>query len=107
MAPSTPSPPAPTSPATAKRPLAAADFILTPLAFWTSPTTHARYPVRWRIHIPRLNLELQCDAAIPQQELSAQDNSTASYWEGAVTYSGSVSGVGYLEMTGYAGKVQL
>jgi predicted secreted hydrolase len=39
--------------------------------------------------------------------LSAQDNSTASYREGAVTYSGSVSDVGYLEMTGYAGKVQL
>jgi len=68
---------------------------------------NARYPIRWRIRIPGLNLELQCDAAIPQQELSAQDNSTASYWEGAVTYSGSVSGVGYLEMTGYAGKVQL
>jgi predicted secreted hydrolase len=35
-----------------------------------------------------------------------------SYWEGAVTYNGQmrgqpVSGVGYLEMTGYAGVVRL
>jgi predicted secreted hydrolase len=87
--------------------LASADFSLTPLAFWTSPTTHARYPIQWRIRIPRLKLELECAAAIPQQELSDQDNSTVSYWEGAVTYSGSAGGVGYLEMTGYAGKVKL
>jgi predicted secreted hydrolase len=85
--------------------LASADFSLAPLAFWTSPATHARYPIEWRIHIPRLKLDLKCAAAIPQQELSAED--AVSYWEGAVAYSGSMTGVGYLEMTGYAGKVKL
>ncbi|MGP8245111.1 MAG: lipocalin family protein [Bryobacteraceae bacterium] len=78
-------------------------FSLTPLAFWTSPATHARYPVQWRIRIPSLKLEFECNAAIPQQELSAEDTSTGGYWEGAVTYSGddrlcrqgqTVSGVG-------------
>ena len=85
--------------------LASADFRLAPLAFWTSPATHARYPIQWRIHIPKLKQNLKCTAAIPQQELSAED--AVSYWEGAVAYSGSTTGVGYLEMTGYAGKVKL
>ena len=30
-----------------------------------------------------------------------------TYWESTVTYSGSVNGVGYLEMTGYDKPVQM
>lgn len=83
------------------------DFQLQPLEFWTSPATHARYPIRWRITIPSLKVELECAAALPDQELGAEDAASPAYWEGAVTYTGSASGVGYLEMTGYAKPMRL
>jgi predicted secreted hydrolase len=86
--------------------LGAADFHLDPVASWKSPKTGAAYPIRWRISIPKLNLSIECAAAAPDQEL-AEGKDGNTYWEGAVTYSGSVRGVGYLEMTGYASPVKL
>lgn len=83
------------------------DFSLQPLAYWTSPQTHTRYPIRWRATIPSLNLSLECAAAIPNQELVSSDASSPSYWEGAVTYGGASPGVGYLEMTGYDKPMRL
>jgi len=83
------------------------DFQLQPLDPWTSPATHARYPIRWRITIPPLHVTLDCTAALPDQELGAEDAATPPYWEGAVTYTGSSTGVGYLEMTGYAKPMRL
>jgi predicted secreted hydrolase len=38
--------------------------------------------------------------------LVSQDDISPTYWEGAVTYSGSSPGVGYLEMTGYGQAVK-
>jgi predicted secreted hydrolase len=83
------------------------DFELQPVEFWTSPQTHARYPIRWRISIPGLKVTLDCTAALPDQELVSEDAAGPTYWEGAVTYSGSTSGVGYLEMTGYSKPMRL
>jgi len=82
------------------------DFALAPLAWWKSAKTGARYPVRWRISLPRLKRSLECAATVDGQEL-AEGSGGNSYWEGAVTYSGDVRGVGYLEMTGYAKKVKM
>ncbi|MEO8594037.1 MAG: lipocalin-like domain-containing protein [Candidatus Solibacter sp.] len=84
-----------------------ADFHLEPLEFWKSAKTGGRYPVRWRITVPSLHLQLECAAALPDQELVAEDGAMPSYWEGAVTYSGSARGVGYLEMTGYHKAMRL
>ena len=78
------------------------DFELEPAAYWTSPKTGARYPVEWRIRVPALKLALECVPAMPEQELVSDDAEAPTYWEGAVTYSGSASGAGYLEMTGYS-----
>jgi predicted secreted hydrolase len=83
------------------------DFRLEPLEFWTSPRTRTRYPVAWRITIPSLGVALVCRAALRNQELVAEDGVGPTYWEGAVTYSGSASGVGYLEMTGYGKPMRL
>jgi predicted secreted hydrolase len=80
------------------------DFAMQPLDYWISPKTGARYPVRWRVTVPSLKISAECVAAIPDQELVSKDKYTPTYWEGAVRYSGSVSGVGYLELTGYAGR---
>jgi predicted secreted hydrolase len=84
-----------------------ADFQLQPLDYWTSPQTRGRYPIRWRIAVPSLALTLECAAAMNNQELVAEDASSPSYWEGAVTYSGTSRGVGYLEMTGYPKAMRL
>lgn len=83
-----------------------ADFDLQPVEYWTSPKTAAQYPVKWRISIPSLGLALECLAAVPDQELVSEDDTGPTYWEGAVTYSGSSKGVGYLEMTGYGKAVK-
>lgn len=77
------------------------DFELRPLEWWTSPKTGARYPLRWRVAVPSLGIGLECAAAIPEQELVGEGETSPAYWEGAVVYNGTRSGVGYLEMTGY------
>jgi len=84
-----------------------ADFQLQPLAWWKSPKTGGRYPIRWRIIVPSLHLDLECAGALDNQELVSEDASTPSYWEGAVSYSGTSHGVGYLEMTGYNRPMKL
>jgi predicted secreted hydrolase len=83
------------------------EFGLRPVEFWTSPKTGGRYPIYWRIEAPSLQLDLECRAALAGQELVSGDDSTPTYWEGAVTYSGSANGVGYLEMTGYGKAVKI
>jgi predicted secreted hydrolase len=86
--------------------LGRSDFHLQPLEYWKSPKTGARYPIRWRIAVPSLNLKLDCAAAVPGQELVAE-GAGPTYWEGAVRYSGSATGAGYLEMTGYDKPMRL
>jgi predicted secreted hydrolase len=75
------------------------EFTLQPLSYWH------KYPVEWRLRVPELNIDLICRAIIPDQELRAKQGGT-SYWEGAVDYSGTQKGVGYLELTGYEGQVR-
>ncbi len=77
------------------------EFSLTPESYWRSPRTGARYPVRWQIRVPSLGITLDAQAAMDAQELAAEDKAGPAYWEGAVTYTGSGTGTGYLEMTGY------
>jgi predicted secreted hydrolase len=94
------------------RHLPSSDLKLTPSAPWRSPKTGALYPLRWRIEVPSLQLVLDASTPLPQQELVLQSKLTAAYWEGAMDYRGlragkPVAGVGYLEMTGYAGAVRL
>jgi predicted secreted hydrolase len=82
------------------------EFTLEPLESWVSPKTKARYPIRWRIRVPALGVSLECTAVLPDQELVGAQGGP-SYWEGAVNYTGSTTGVGYLEMTGYTKPVEL
>ena len=82
------------------------DFRLDPEDYWISPRTHTRYPVAWRIAVPSLGLALECRTAVRDQELVSEDGAGPTYWEGAVAYSGSAAGVGYLEMTGYGRRMR-
>lgn len=93
--------------------LRAGDFIVQPLAqSWTSPATHANYPIAWKIVIPKLEIELEAHTSLAAQELTGKTNIAPSYWEGAITLGGRrgnmpLGGVGYLEMTGYDRAVKL
>jgi predicted secreted hydrolase len=93
--------------------LGAGEFTLQPLAeTWTSPATHAVYPIAWKIAIPKLGIELEAHTALAAQELAGKTKIAPSYWEGAITLEGHrekmpLSGVGYLEMTGYDRAVKL
>jgi predicted secreted hydrolase len=55
--------------------------------------------------VPALKIALDAKAALDLQELDGKTGTV--YWEGAVSYSGSGTGVGYLEMTGYDKPVRL
>jgi predicted secreted hydrolase len=92
--------------------LAVGDFSLLPGKEWTSPDTGARYPVAWTVRIPSLGIDAALATSLPQQELTGKIPASPAYWEGAVGISGSkarqpMRGVGYLEMTGYAGPISL
>jgi predicted secreted hydrolase len=89
------------------RHLTRAEFSLEPAAWWTSPKSKARYPVSWRVRVPSAQINLECRAAMDAQEMQAEGLGGPTYWEGAVEYSGSSRGSGYLEMTGYDRKVVL
>lgn len=82
-------------------------FELTPQEIWQSPKSGGRYPIRWRIRIPGRYIDLSVQAAFSGQELDTRVSTMVTYWEGSVAISGTagdrpISGVGYLEMTGYA-----
>jgi predicted secreted hydrolase len=83
------------------------EFTLEPLnENWTSPLTHATYPIRWKILLPKMSVELEARTPLPSQELSGRNKHVPRYWEGAITLAGRkgsspIAGVGYLEMTGY------
>ena len=85
-------------------PLEESEFTLEPLDTWVSPESHGRYPIAWRIIVPRLNMRLDVSAALKNQELLLKP---ITYWEGAIRAQGTVgekniTGSGYLELTGYA-----
>ncbi len=87
--------------------LSAADFQMAPSGqTWTSPLTHAAYPLQWSATIPSLHLQLRISARLRDQEMTGKGPRAINYWEGAVAIEGTrgripVSGLGYLELTGY------
>jgi predicted secreted hydrolase len=100
------------------RALSSADLSLTPLDTWSSPESKVGYPVAWRIEVPSESIDVTVRARVPSCELrsepasssksgtSSGDSSAPVYWEGPVA-SSDEGVIGYLEMTGYAGKVRL
>lgn len=74
---------------------------------WSSRTSGAQYPSRWRVAVPSLALSLDLRPLLPDQELVTSRSTRVTYWEGAVGVTGDVrgtpvSGQGYVELTGYA-----
>ncbi|MDS4015637.1 MAG: lipocalin-like domain-containing protein [Candidatus Accumulibacter sp.] len=77
----------------------------TPRRIWSSPRSAARYPVELEIRLGERVLRTL--PLLDDQELSTSRPTPVTYWEGLVKLEGSFNGRGYLEMTGYAGNLQL
>ena len=79
------------------------------LRHWLSPASQARYPVQWRVDTPAGSFEVR--ALLDAQELDSRRSTGTVYWEGLSELldarSGQRVGRGYLEMTGYAGRLML
>lgn len=71
------------------------DIKMTPLKW--QHTVNGDYPVSWQVKIPSENIDLTITPLNPN---SAMPLSTP-YWEGPVQLSGSHTGTGYMELTGY------
>ncbi len=86
------------------------EFTLEPVSYWTSQTSHARYPQHWRLTIPSQQISLELVPLMAEQELSTTRSTQVTYWEGAIEATGSIQGraargQGYMELTGYAERI--
>ena len=72
-----------------------ADIRMTPMA--STDIEGRKLPTSWRIEIPVRGVAIE---SIPLNATSWMGTSFP-YWEGPIGFSGSHTGVGYLEMTGY------
>jgi predicted secreted hydrolase len=77
---------------------------------WTSPHSGGIYPNGWRIAVPDEQIALQLTPTVADQELGTKSLIGVIYWEGSVTVRGTdkgnpVTGQGYVELTGYRGRV--
>jgi len=87
----------------------AADSVrFTPGRIWSSPASGARYPLQWQIDTPAGRFEVH--ALLDAQELDSRASTGTVYWEGLSELRDAQQrriGTGYLEMTGYAGRLRL
>lgn len=75
---------------------------------WRSATTGARYPVEWQLRTPAGSFGVR--ALADAQELDSRGSTGSVYWEGLselLDAAGRRVGLGYLEMTGYAGALRM
>lgn len=92
-------------PGASPRTFAAGDVRFTILRNWKSPRTEATYPVAMQIEVAGERWRLE--PLLDDQELDARASMGTVYWEGAVRVEGArMRGHGYLELTGYAGRLR-
>ncbi|MFQ5850343.1 MAG: lipocalin-like domain-containing protein [Candidatus Binatia bacterium] len=82
------------------------------LEMWKSPKSGGKYPMRWKIAIPAEEVELEVIPFFPNQELDTRKSTRVTYWEGSVHVRGvyrkkPIQGLGYVEMTGYVGRLKI
>ncbi len=93
--------------------MAAQNFVapsvaFTPGARWRSGASGADYPTHWMINTPAGRFDVR--ALLQAQELDSRSGTGVFYWEGLselLNDAGHRVGLGYLEMTGYAGRLRL
>jgi predicted secreted hydrolase len=88
------------------------DFQIGVLDRWKSPKSGGNYPMKWKVTIPAEGVELEITPEFPDQELITNRSTRVTYWEGKVHMKGTIrnkpiAGSGYVEMTGYVGKINI
>jgi predicted secreted hydrolase len=86
-------------------------FTIDKTATWRSAASGAVYPAGWHIVVPGHHADLTVTPAMADQELRLTKMAPLDYWEGACDAHGTIdgkniSGVGYTELTGYAGALK-
>ncbi len=89
--------------------LARGDFQMKSARTWRSAKTGAVYPLAWKVSIPSRQMEFTVESASDDQELALP---LISYWEGVTKATGvragqKLTGLGYMELTGYATALQV
>jgi predicted secreted hydrolase len=90
------------------RAFAPSEVVMQPGRVWTSGATGGRYPLEWMLDTPAGHFGLR--ALLDAQELDARRSTGTVYWEGLselLDTQGRRVGLGYLELTGYAGRLRL
>jgi predicted secreted hydrolase len=87
------------------------DFQVVSEGFWQSPKSGGKYPRTWQISIPSEGISLNLMPTVTDQELITTKSTGVTYWEGSVKIQGthkghSIAGMGYVELTGYAGSMR-
>ena len=96
------------SPGQAARIFTPGEVVFVPGRTWTSPSSRARYPVECTVQTPSGRHAVK--ALLDAQELDSRSSTDSIYWEGLSELQdegGRRIGLGYLEMTGYAGTLRL
>lgn len=89
------------------RQLTSDDIDVTVLRRRVSPHSGADYPAEWQVALPSEGISLHLEPTLSDQELDTTASTGVIYWEGEVKVDGTagsrpVSGMGYVELTGYA-----
>ena len=79
----------------ATTPLGPADVVMTPKD--NIEISGHRLPVTWHVELPAHAITIDCTPLNPK----AWMGTSVPYWEGPISFKGSHTGVGYLELTGY------
>ena len=81
----------------------------TPLETWRSPRTGVKYPIRWRVQVGAQTYRVE--PLLLDAELDSRPTTGILYWEGPIRLVDDETdrevGRGYLELTGYGGKLDL
>jgi predicted secreted hydrolase len=81
----------------------------TPLETWRSPRTGVTYPVQWRVQVG--DRRYRVEPLLLDAELDSRPTTGILYWEGPIRLvdeaTAKEAGRGYLELTGYGGKLDL
>ncbi len=82
--------------------LSETDFTMTPGKLWKSDLTGTSYPLEWKIRIPKKDIDITTKRILKNTEFNASMTTYNIYWEGPVDISGTHTGKGFMELSGYA-----
>jgi predicted secreted hydrolase len=81
--------------------LSSSDFSISNGKKWTSSKTGFSYPIEWQIKIPKKNIDVTTKSMLSDSEFDARLTTYLVYWEGAVKVTGTHTGQGFMELSGY------